>query len=74
MKLELHTRLATHNMNPIENHKMSGQIFLTHMSHIIYIAQHLYWDKDSFITLDRDLLKRANFFDNLSPLFKFELL
>ena len=31
-------------------------------------------DKDCFITLDRDLLKRANFFDNLSPLFKFELL
>ena len=31
-------------------------------------------DKDSFITLDRDLLKRAKFFDNLSPLFKFELL
>ena len=29
-------------MNPIENHKMSGQIFLTHMSHIyltIYIIR-----------------------------------
>ena len=30
--------------------------------------------KDSFITLDRDLLKSVIFFDKLSPLFKFEYL
>ena len=34
---------------PSNNNKMYGQIFLTHMSHIIYIAQLLFWEfKNSF--------------------------
>ena len=33
--------------------------------------KYAYVAKDSFITLDQDLLKRVIFFDKLSPLLKF---
>ena len=44
---ELHTRLwlvATHDMNPIENHKMSGQIFFD--AYVTYLSNYIYNPRD----------------------------